>query len=294
LIVAVVGPTASGKSALAIELAERLNGEVINADAMQIYRGMDIGTGKPTLAQRAKVSHHVFDVWPVGHPVSVAEYQQVARVALEDVLGRGRTPIVVGGSWLYVRALLDELNFPGTDAEVRARWEQRLHSDGPAVLHAELAHRDPAAAIAILPSNGRRIVRALEVIEITGEPFTANLPRESTRYPATCLGVDVPRDVLDERIADRVAAMWAAGWVDEVRELPELASSPTAVMALGYPQVLAFIAGEIDEQTARDETVRLTRKFARRQDRFFRRDERVQWLAYDAPNLLDQALSICT
>ena len=294
MIVALVGPTASGKSALAIEIAERLNGEVINADAMQIYRGMNIGTGKPTTAQRATVPHHVFDLWPVGHPVSVAEYQRVARVALEDVLGRGRTPIVVGGSWLYVRALLDELNFPGTDAQVRARWEQRLHSEGPAVLHAELARRDPAAAIAILPSNGRRIVRALEVIEITGEPFTANLPRESTRYPATYLGLDVPRDVLDERIADRVAEMWAAGWVDEVRDLPELASSPTAVMALGYPQVLAFLAGEIDEQAARDETVRLTRKFARRQDRFFRRDERVQWLAYDAPDLLDQALSICT
>jgi tRNA dimethylallyltransferase len=294
LIVALVGPTASGKSALAIEIAERLNGEVINADAMQIYRGLNIGTGKPTSAQRATVPHHVFDLWPVGHPVSVAEYQRVARVALEDVLGRGRTPIVVGGSWLYVRALLDELNFPGTDAQVRARWEQRLHSEGPAVLHAELARRDPAAAIAILPSNGRRIVRALEVIEITGEPFTANLPRESTRYPATYLGLDVPRDVLDERIADRVAAMWAAGWVDEVRDLPELASSPTAVMALGYPQVLAFVAGEIDEQTARDETVRLTRKFARRQDRFFRRDERVQWFAYDTPDLLDQALSICT
>jgi len=294
LIVALVGPTASGKSALAIEIAERLNGEVINADAMQIYRGLNIGTGKPTSAQRATVPHHVFDLWPVGHPVSVAEYQRVARVALEDVLGRGRTPIVVGGSWLYVRALLDELNFPGTDAQVRARWEQRLHSEGPAVLHAELARRDPAAAIAILPSNGRRIVRALEVIEITGEPFTANLPRESTRYPATYLGLDVPRDVLDERIADRVAEMWAAGWVDEVRDLPELASSPTAVMALGYPQVLAFLAGEIDEQAARDETVRLTRKFARRQDRFFRRDERVQWLAYDAPDLLDQALSICT
>jgi tRNA dimethylallyltransferase len=294
LIVALVGPTASGKSALAIEIAERLNGEVINADAMQIYRGLNIGTGKPTSAQRATVPHHVFDLWPVGHPVSVAEYQRVARVALEDVLGRGRTPIVVGGSWLYVRALLDELNFPGTDAQVRARWEQRLHSEGPAVLHAELARRDPAAAIAILPSNGRRIVRALEVIEITGEPFTANLPRESTRYPATYLGLDVPRDVLDERIADRVAEMWAAGWVDEVRDLPELASSPTAVMALGYPQVLAFVAGEINEQAARDETVRLTRKFARRQDRFFRRDERVQWLAYDAPDLLDQALSICT
>ncbi len=294
MIVALVGPTASGKSALAIDLAKRLNGEVINADAMQIYRGMNIGTGKPTLAQRASVPHHVFDVWPVGHPVSVAEYQRVARVALDDVLGRGRTPIVVGGSWLYVRALLDEFNFPGTDAQVRARWEQQLHSEGPAVLHAELAQRDPAAAIAILPSNGRRIVRALEVIEITGEPFTANLPRESTRYPATYLGLDVPRDVLDERIADRVAAMWAAGWVDEVRDLPELPSSPTAVMALGYPQVLAFVAGEIDEQAARDETVRLTRKFARRQDRFFRRDERVQWLAYDAPDLLDQVLSICT
>ena len=294
MIVAVVGPTASGKSALAIELASRLNGEVINADAMQIYSGMDIGTGKPTLAQRATVPHHVFDVWPVGHPVSVAEYQQVARVALDDVLRRGRTAIVVGGSWLYVRALLDELNFPGTDVEVRARWEQRLQSEGAEALHAELAQRDPAAAIAIMPSNGRRIVRALEVIEITGQPFTANLPRESTRYPATYVGLDVPRDVLDERIADRVAVMWASGWIDEVRGLPELAASPTAVMALGYPQVLAFLAGEIDEQTARDETVRLTRKFARRQDRFFRRDERVQWLAYDGRDVLDQALLICT
>jgi tRNA dimethylallyltransferase len=145
-----------------------------------------------------------------------------------------------------------------------------------------------------MPSNGRRVVRALEVIEITGQPFTANLPRESTRYPAMFVGLDVPRDVLDERIADRVAVMWASGWIDEVRGLPELAASPTAVMALGYPQVLAFLAGEIDEQTAHDETVRLTRKFARRQDRFFRRDERVQWLAYDGPDVLDQALLICT
>ncbi|GAA3530599.1 tRNA (adenosine(37)-N6)-dimethylallyltransferase MiaA [Aeromicrobium panaciterrae] len=295
-IVGVVGPTASGKSRLAVELAQRLgNAEIVNADSMQLYRGMDIGTAKPTEAERSVVPHHLFDVLDVTETASVAEFQRMARATIAACHGRGVTPILVGGSALYVRAVLDRLDFPGTDAAVRDRWAAELDSRGAAALHAELERRDPAAAAQILPSNGRRIVRALEVIELTGEPFAATMPGfESVYANVTLIGLDVPRDVLDVRLAERVDAMWAAGFVDEVRALlgAGLAESPTASRALGYQQILAFLRGEMTEDQAREATITGTRKFARSQDRFFRKDPRITWLPYDADNLVDQALQL--
>jgi tRNA dimethylallyltransferase len=294
----VVGPTASGKSALAVSLCQRLGaGEVINADSMQLYRGMDVGTAKITVAERAGVPHRLLDVLDVTAPAAVAEFQEWARRAITDCHARGVTPVVVGGSSLYIRAVIDRLEFPGTDTGVRARWEGELHARGPEALHAVLAEQDPKAAAQILPSNGRRIVRALEVIELTGEPFTATLPPYESIYDHVALvGLDVPRDVLDERIVDRVDRMWADGFVDEVRRLVPLglADGPTASRALGYRQVLQFLAGELTETEARDATVAGTRAFARRQDRLFRKDPRIHWLAHDSPTLVGDALAVVT
>ena len=259
---------------------------------MQLYRGMDIGTAKLNAADQKGVPHHLMDVWEVTTTASVAEYQRLARETVDDLQARGITPVVVGGSGLYVRGLLDELEFPGTDPEVRARLEQELHEKGPAALHERLAEQDPAAALAILPSNGRRIVRALEVIEITGKPFTANLPSHQSVYDAVQVGLDVPRPELDVRIAHRVDRMWEQGLVEEVRRLETqaLRRGLTASRALGYAQVLKFLSGEWTEQKAHEETVRSTRRFARRQDSWFRRDPRVRWLPYDDPQLLEKAL----
>src|SRR5437899_3209575 len=267
-LLVVVGPTAAGKSDLAVALAQALEGEVINADSMQLYRGMDIGTAKLNAADQKGVPHHLMDVWEVTTTASVAEYQRLARETVDDLQARGITPVVVGGSGLYVRGLLDEIEFPGTDPEVRARLEQELHEKGPAALHERLAEQDPAAALAILPSNGRRIVRALEVIEITGKPFTANLPSHQSVYDAVQVGLDVPRPELDVRIAHRVDRMWEQGLVEEVRRLETqaLRRGLTASRALGYAQVLKFLSGEWTEQKAHEETVRSTRRFARRQD----------------------------
>jgi len=292
-IVAVVGPTASGKSSLAVDIARRLgSGEVVNADSMQLYRGMDIGTAKPTATERAVVPHHLFDVLDVTETASVAEFQTLARAAIADCHARGATPVLVGGSALYVRAVLDRLEFPGTDPEVRERWAAALAERGASALHAELARLDPAAAAQILPTNDRRIVRALEVVELTGEPFTATMPGHDSIYGGlTILGLDVPRDVLDVRLSDRVDQMWSDGFVDEVRGLrPALEDGPTASRALGYQQILAFLRGETTEDEARRATVTGTRKFARRQDRLFRKDPRVRWLAHDAEDLLDRAM----
>jgi tRNA dimethylallyltransferase len=292
-VIAVVGPTASGKSDLAVELALRLGGEAVNADSMQLYRGMDVGTAKLAPAETRGVPHHLLDVWDVTETASVAEYQKLAADVIEDVRARGRTPVLVGGSGLYVRAALDHLEFPGTDPAVRARLEAELAEYGPAVLHERLRGVDPAAADAILPGNGRRVVRALEVVEITGRPFTATLPAHRYRFDAVQIGLSVPRPELDERIALRVDRMWDAGLVDEVRRLEKagLRRGVTASRALGYQQVLRFLAGEWSEERARDETVRLTRRFARRQESWFRRDPRVRWLPYDAPDLVDRALA---
>ncbi len=285
-LVCVVGPTATGKSDLALALARELGGEVVNADAMALYRGMDVGTAKPTPAQRALVPHHLLDVLDVRETASVAAYQRAARAAVEDVLARGRTPVLAGGSGLYVQAVVDELEFPGTDPDLRAGLEDELAERGPGALHARLAAVDPAAAREILPSNGRRIVRALEVVALTGRPFPARFPAGAApRYDAVLLGVDRGPAELDERVARRVARMFSAGLVEEVRGLPGLAQGRTASRALGYQQVLAA-----DPVTAASDTVRATRRFVRRQRSWFRRDRRVSWSDGAAPDLLDRAL----
>jgi tRNA dimethylallyltransferase len=286
-VIAVVGPTAAGKSDLGVFLARRLGGEVINADSMQLYKGMDIGTAKLTREERGGVPHHLLDVWDVTVAASVAEYQRLARARIDALLAEGRWPVLVGGSGLYVRAAVDRMEFPGTDPEVRARLEEELERHGSGVLHARLAAADPQAATAILPSNGRRIVRALEVVEITGKPFTANLPGHESVYDTVQIGVDVPRPELDDRIARRVDRMWEAGLVAEVRRLEAqgLREGRTASRALGYQQVLSALAGECTEDEARAETVRATKRFARRQDSWFRRDPRVHWLSGAADDL---------
>ena len=294
--VAVVGPTASGKSDLAVALALALGGEVVNADSMQLYRGMDVGTAKLTETERRGVPHHLLDVWDVTETASVADYQQLARAVVDDLRTSGRTPVLVGGSGLYVRAVLDHLEFPGTDPTVRARLEAELAADGPAVLHARLGVLDPDAAQAILPTNGRRIVRALEVVEITGRPFTATLPEQRDVYPSVQIGLDVPRPVLDARIDARVERMWEQGLVDEVRRLETvgLRQGITASRALGYAQVLRLLDGELTEPEAVEDTQRTTRRFARRQDTWFRRDPRITWLGYDTDDLLTQATRAAT
>jgi len=294
-VVVVVGPTASGKSDLAISLAHRIGVEIVNADSMQLYRGMDVGTAKASPDEREGVTHHLLDVLDVTDEGSVAEFQRSARAAIADCLARGVTPIVVGGSALYIRAVIDPLDFPGTDAEVRARWTAELEKRGAPALHALLAERDPEAAEQILPSNGRRIVRALEVGELTGEPFVATMPGHESVYPGlTMVGLDVPRDVLDERLERRVDQMWEHGFVQEVRGLVAqgLEDGPTASRALGYQQILAHLRGETTEDEARAATVSGTRKFARRQDRLFRKDPRIHWLPFDSPTLVDDALGI--
>ncbi len=295
-VVAVVGPTAAGKSDLAVDLAERLRGDVVNGDSMQVYRGMDIGTAKLPLSQRRGVPHHLLDVLDVTEPATVAQFQRWARETIDGCRARGRTPVLVGGSALYVRAVLDRFEFPGTDPDVRARLESDLAAHGPQRMHAVLAQRDPDAAGRILPSNGRRIVRALEVVELTGRPFTADLPGHDYFYDdVRQIGVDVPRPVLDERIAARVERMWAAGFVEEVRRLEEagLSRGRTASRALGYRQVLRLLAGDIDEEQARERTVGATRRFARRQDAWFRKDPRIVWVRYDDPDRLGRAQTAC-
>lgn len=280
-LVAVVGATASGKSDLAVALARRLDGEVVNADAMQVYRGMDIGTAKLTDEQRHGVPHHLLDLLDVTQSASVAEFQSMARAAVNDIWQRARWPILVGGSGLYVRAVIDQLDFPGTDPDVRARLEAELAELGAPALHERLRRRDPKAAEAILATNARRIVRALEVVELTDRPFAAALPTPTLWHePTVVLAIDVPREVLDRRIAERVDRMWEAGLVDEVRRLERagLRQGRTAARALGYAQVLGYLDGRWSEQEARQRTVTATRRFVRRQDAWFRRDERVHWL----------------
>jgi tRNA dimethylallyltransferase len=285
-VIAVVGATATGKSGLAVALARVLGGEVVNADSMQLYQGMDIGTAKEPEAAWQGVPHHLLDIWPVTRTASVAEYATLARAAISDIIGRGRVPILAGGSGLYVRAALGDLEFPGTDDGVRARLEDELARLGPAALHARLARLDPAAAAAILPGNGRRIVRALEVIEISGRPFAATMPPYESESqgrpdpPAVQIGLTLPRPELDERIAARVDRMWQAGLEAEVRRLVQagLREGQTASRALGYRQMLRYLDGEGTLDGARRETVQATRRFARRQESWFRRNPRVTWL----------------
>jgi tRNA dimethylallyltransferase len=293
-VLTVVGPTASGKSGLSLRLARALGGEIVNADSMQLYRGMDIGTAKLPPAERAGVPHHLLDVWAVTEAASVSEYQRLARAAIGEIGGRGRVPILVGGSGLYIRAAIDKLEFPGTDPVLREGLEAELAERGAAALHARLERADPAAAAAILPGNGRRIVRALEVIQLSGRPFSATLPGYESVYPAVQVGLRLPRAELDRRIADRVDRMWQAGFVAEVRALAGcgLREGRTASRALGYAQVLRFLAGECPEQQAIADTVLATRRFARRQEAWFRRDPRITWLAADDPGVADHALTM--
>jgi len=288
-VIAVVGPTATGKTALAVALAQRCGGEVVNADSMQLYRGMDIGTAKPTLAERGGVPHHLLDVWHVREPASVAEYRRRARAEIDRLRAVGTVAFLVGGSGLYVRAVLDELEFPGTDPAVRARLESELDQVGPAQLHARLARLDPVAADNVLPTNGRRIVRALEVNELTGAPFRAQLPDPRPHYPALVIGLDRAAPELDERVAVRVERMWAAGFVAEVEALAAdgLRDGPTASRALGYAQVLAQFDGTLTAEEARERTVTTTRRFVRRQRSWFRRDQAVRWFDAARPDLLD-------
>jgi tRNA dimethylallyltransferase len=292
--VAVVGPTATGKSALSIVLAKAIDGEVVNADSMQLYRGMDIGTAKLTPAQWQGIPHHVFDLWDVTNPASVAEYQSAARGAISAILARGRIPVLVGGSGLYVRAALERFDFPGTDADVRARLEAELAVVGSEELHRRLVERDPVAAARILSSNGRRIIRALEVIELTGRPFLAELPEPSPYYRSVHIGVDLDSTTLDERIAARVNQMWARGFVDEVRALERrgLRKGRTASRALGYRQVLQFLAGDHSEEQAKADTIQATRRFVRRQRSWFGRDPRINWLDGAAADLSGQAAAL--
>jgi tRNA dimethylallyltransferase len=293
-VIAVVGATATGKSGLGIQLARALGGEVVNADSMQLYQGMDIGTAKEPEAARQGVPHHLLDIWPVTQAANVADYQKLARAAIDDIAARGRVPVLVGGSGLYVRAALDDLHFPGTDTATRARLNEELARLGPAALHARLATLDPDAAAVILPGNGRRIVRALEVIEISGRPFTATMPAYAQIRPAVQLGLTLPRPELDLRIAARVDRMWQAGFEAEVRRLADqgLREGITASRALGYQQLLRHLDGEGTLDDARAETIKATKRFARRQESWFRRDPRVHWLDGTAPeeHLLKKAL----
>jgi tRNA dimethylallyltransferase len=298
--VVLVGPTAAGKSALAIGLARRYASEgrpaeVVNADSMLVYRGMDIGTAKPSEDERAEIGHHMIDLVDVWQTMTVAEFQQQARAAIADCQARNVIPIVAGGSALYVRAILDDFEFPGTDPTVRARLEAELARQGSERLYQRLTDADPVAAARILPGNTRRIIRALEVIELTGQPFSARLPAHRYRLTDVVqIGLAIDRAALDARISARVNAMWAAGFVDEVRGLVTagLRDGLTASRALGYRQVLRFLDGEITEAEARELTITATRKFARRQDAWFRRDTRIHWVPYDQQDLVSAAYAL--
>lgn len=296
--IAVIGPTGTGKSALALDLAERLGGEIVNADAMQLYRGMDIGTAKLTPAERRGIPHHQLDVLDVTETATVARYQQAAAADVEAIAARGAVPVIVGGSMLYLQSLLDDWAFPATDPAVRARWEDRLAEAGVAALHAELARRDPDAAATILPTDGRRVVRALEVVELTGRPYAASAPRigAAPRWDTLIVGLDWDTTILDERLRRRTDTMFEAGLVDEVRTLigAGLRDGVTAARALGYAQVLAALdagGGDRRMREAQDSTFVGTRRYVRRQRSWFRRDHRVHWLDGAAGDLLDATVT---
>jgi tRNA dimethylallyltransferase len=298
--VVLVGATAAGKSSLAVELAQRLaatgrRAEVINADSMLLYRGMDIGTAKPSVLERRGVRHHLIDVLDVTETSTVADFQRLARDAITECCTRNVVPIVVGGSALYVRAIVDDFEFPGTDPALRAELEAELERIGAQSLHRRLAAVDPAAAATIEPGNGRRIVRALEVGALTGRPYAATLPAYSYVLPGVVqIGLAIDREALDRRVAARVHRMWQAGLVDEVRQLEQagLRRGRTASRALGYRQVLDFLANSISEAEAEEQTTLATRRFARRQDAWFRKDPRIHWLRWDDPQLVDSAYGL--
>ena len=288
-VIVICGATATGKSDIAIEVAQEIGAEIINADSMQLYRGMDIGTAKLNVEERKAIPHHLLDVLDVSEDSTVAWYQEQARAAITEIHGRGKDAVIVGGTGLYIKAILDDLNFPDTDPEVRARLEAELAEFGAAALFTRLEELDPAAALAIDRANTRRVIRALEVIEITGMPFTANLPREdSSRYPdALQFGLVMDREHLRERIDQRVDRMWDAGFVDEVDRLiiQGIRNGSTAQRALGYAQIIAMRSGTMTEEEAKEDTKRASRQYARRQETWFSRDARIQWVAQHQPRL---------
>jgi tRNA dimethylallyltransferase len=293
-IVAVVGATASGKTSLSLDLAERLDGEIVNTDAMQVYRGMDVGTAKLPGAERRGIPHHLLDTLDVRDPATVAQFQAWAREAIADLRSRERAAVLVGGSALYTRAIIDRFEFPGTDAGVRATLENELAELGPHRLHDRLAGLDPQAAAKIIPENGRRTVRALEVIALTGRPYTASLPTLEYADPRTVqIGVDIDRPTLDARIEQRVDHMFEAGFVDEVDRLLQdgLAEGRTASRAIGYAQVASYLRGQLSLAEARERTTSATRRFARRQDSWFRKDPRIVWVRFDDPDRVAKALA---
>ena len=292
-LVVICGATATGKSDLAVLLAEKINAEIINADSMQLYRGMDIGTAKISIDQRQGIAHHMMDLLDVTEDANVAWYQEKARSVISEIHGRGKDAIIVGGTGLYIKAILDELNFPATDPVVRAELELELATKGIAPLFERLEKLDPAAALVIDKANSRRVIRALEVIKITGKPFTANLPREeSSRYPnAKQFGLVMDRDSLSERISLRVDQMWEKGLVQEAEKLlaAGIMQGTTAQRALGYAQVIAQIEGKVSQEEAQEETKRATRQYARRQETWFSRDERITWIS-PTQNALERIL----
>ena len=288
-VIVICGATATGKSDIAVEVAQEIGAEIINADSMQLYAGMDIGTAKLSLNERGGIPHHLLDILSVKEDSTVAWYQEIARRTIDEVHQRGNHALIVGGTGLYIKAVLDDLNFPDTDPVIRARLEMQAIELGSEALFAKLQELDPAAALAIDRANTRRIVRALEVIEISGKPFTANLPREdSSRYPdAIQCGLVMEREHLRERIDARVDRMWEAGFVSEVDSLIEagILEGSTAQRALGYSQIIAMRAGAISEEEAKEETKRSSRQYARRQETWFSRDARIQWVAPHQPRL---------
>ena len=288
-VIVICGATATGKSDIAIEVAQAIGAEIINADSMQLYRGMDIGTAKLPEGERGGIPHHLLDVLDVNQDSTVAWYQEQARSTITDIHARGKYAVIVGGTGLYIKAILDDLNFPDTDPEVRAKLEAEAEEFGSASLFTRLEELDPAAALAIDRANTRRIIRALEVIEITGQPFTANLPREdSSRYPdALQFGLVMDREHLRDRIDLRVDRMWEAGFVAEVDHLIEkgIRDGATAQRALGYAQLIAMRDGTMSEEEAKEDTKRASRQYARRQETWFSRDARIQWVAQHQPRL---------
>ena len=292
-VIAIVGPTAVGKTALSLEIAEKFSAEIINADAMQIYKGMDIGTAKLPLSQRRGIVHHQIDVLDPSEEANVSQYQKQSREIINDLLSKNVQPLLVGGSGLYVNSVLEDLEFPGTNLEVRAKYEEILDEKGVEALFQMLKEIDPKAAENILPNNARKIVRALEVNEITGKAFNAKLPEASPIFSDVRIALDMPRDLLDKRISDRVHQMFEDGFVDEVKSIEKnLRLGKTALRALGYSQVLSLLAGEISEDEAITLTINATKKFARRQLSWFRRDPLIHWLDATSPDLFEESLRL--
>jgi tRNA dimethylallyltransferase len=282
-LIIITGATATGKSDLAVAVAKELKAEIISADSMQLYKGMDIGTAKLTLEERKAIPHHLLDAVSVKEDVSVSWYQEVAREKIDQIRNQGKNVVVVGGTGLYIKAILDDLNFPETDPDIREKLSAEAEKIGGDAMHERLSKIDPAAGLAIPKENVRRVVRALEVIEITGKPFTAVLPRvDSSKYPdAMQFGLAMNLETLDARIDIRVSRMWDLGFVDEVESLIDngILEGRTAQAAIGYAQIIRMKHGEFDDAFAREDTARATRQYARRQETWFSKDLRITWLS---------------